>query len=389
MKRIYLDWAAAAPVSAGALRAFSKAVKIYGNPSAAHEEGRAGQEILEDARRRIAHLAGAKPEAVTFTSGATEANALAIRGHVGALLAGKRSPGSIRLMYHPGAHASVVRTMEQLSKEGVKAVPVPLLDGEVDVDALVRELAPEIALISLEVVSPDTGARVDLRRIRAALTKARPNGPRVFLHADASQLPLSESFERTRLGADLITLDAQKVGGVRGIGCLITAPGVPLAPILFGGGQERGMRSGTESPALAASYASALEECAARRELFSADAQKMRSEIIRTLEAALPPLLVNQGRKNVPHILNLSFPGRDTDYLATLLNERGFAVSTKSACETDSEEGSRAVAALTNDVARAASTLRISWGPATRLTDVNRFVKALIESVRFLDRNTL
>ncbi len=389
MKRAYLDFAAAAPASPRAVRAFSAALKAYGNPSAAHEEGRAGKAILEDARKRIAQLSGAKPEAVFFTSGATEANALAIRGHVRALTAGKRTPPSIRLMYHPGAHASVVRTMQELSKEGVKAVPVPLKDGEVDVDALVGQMAPEIALISLEAVSPDTGARVDFRRIRSAIAKARPNGPRVYLHADASQLPLCESFDRTRLGADLITLDAQKVGGVRGIGCLIAAAGVPLSPLVHGGGQERGLRSGTESVALAAAFATALEETAERREDFAAHAQKARDELIEAMARALPTMLVNEGKKNVPHILNLSFPGRDTDYLAALLDERGFAVSTKSACETDSVEGSRAVLALTTDAARAASTLRISWGPDTRPADLKRLRKALIESVRFLDRNTL
>jgi cysteine desulfurase len=198
-----------------------------------------------------------------------------------------------------------------------------------------------------------------------------------------------ESFERTRLSADLLTLDAQKVGGVRGAGVLIVAPNVPLAPVIDGGGQERGLRSGTETPTLANAFATALVECAQERESFAARAALWRAALVQAITTAIPDTLVNEGKKNAPHIVNFSFLGRDTDFLAALLDERGFSVSTRSACETDSIQGSRAVRALTKDAARAISTLRISLGPATHENELKQFAKALISSVAFIDQNTL
>ncbi|MFZ1987984.1 MAG: hypothetical protein WAV21_03070, partial [Minisyncoccia bacterium] len=122
-----------------------------------------------------------------------------------------------------------------------------------------------------------------------------------------------------------------------------------------------------------------------RRETFIAHAEHIRTKLISEITKNISDVEVNQGRKHVPHILNVSLPGRDTDYLIALLDEAGFAVSTKSACETD-VEGSRAVFALTNDLARAASTLRISWGPITKESELTAFVAALTKAVAFIDR---
>ncbi|HRH24397.1 MAG TPA: aminotransferase class V-fold PLP-dependent enzyme [Candidatus Paceibacterota bacterium] len=385
--RIYLDYAAAAPVSPGALKAYTKAVKAFGNPSAAHEEGRAGKAILEDARKRIAHLAGAKPDAIVFTAGATEANALAIQGHVKALQERGVPLEKIHLLYLPGAHASTDAAMTMLAKEGARVELLPIKDGDIDLTTLAGLLRPETALVSMEAVSSETGARFNTRGVRQVLDAH--SGAPVLLHVDATQLPFAESFERTRLAADLISLDAQKVGGVRGIGCLIVSPRTTLLPAIGGGGQERGLRSGTETPAAALAFAIALEEAAGAREAFTARALAARNACIATITSALPDAVVNEGKENVAHILNFSFPGRDTDFLAALLDERGIAVSTRSACETDSVEGSRAVQALTGDSARATATLRISWGPVTKTDDLRRAMTALIEAVRFIDHTRL
>jgi cysteine desulfurase len=188
----------------------------------------------------------------------------------------------------------------------------------------------------------------------------------------------------TRLGADTLTLDAQKIGGVRGSGVLIVPRQVEIAPLLRGGGQERGLRPGTESPALALAFASALEDIDVP--MFVARAQRMREQLLSTLMHTIPSVVLNEGKDQVAHIVNLSLLGRDTDYLVALLSEAGFSVSTKSACATN-EEGSRAVLALTGDPERAASTLRISWGPETKEGDLRRFAGALISSVRFMDTN--
>lgn len=387
MKRVYLDHAAATPVTRTAERAFRRALSAYGNPSSPHAEGKEAKRILEDARTRIARLTEAKPEHVYLTSGATEANNIAIQGVIRALHA---SGASVRAVYQDGAHASIEEPYKMLAEDGVPVSKLPVMGGSFDLSALTKLIASNTVLVSVEAVSSETGARFDTRALRHALDSFRkPGEPRIYLHVDASQLPLTESIERTRLQADLMTLDAQKVGGVRGAGCLIVSSGVPLASVMQGGGQERGIRPGTPSPALAASFATALEEAKENREAFALASRNMREALLRRVLTDISEVYVNEGKENVPSIVNLSFSGRDTDYLATLLDARGFSVSTKSACETDSPDGSRAVMAQTGDASRARSTLRVSWGRKTSMRDIERFASALAHAVRFLDENRL
>jgi cysteine desulfurase len=380
MKRTYLDGASAAPVSKVAWKAFEKAKKADGNPSAPHAEGRAAKDILEAARTTIARLAEAKTDSVIFTSGATEANNLAIQGHIIALR--RTGVKSIHILYLPTAHASVIET---LNAYNIQIEPLVLTDGTVDMKALSKQIRPDTALVAIDAVCGETGTRFDTRDVRRTLDAKRKG---IALHVDASQLPLVESFELTRLGADTLTLDAQKVGGVRGIGVLIVRHGHALAPIMHGGGQEQGLRPGTELPAHAAAFAAALEEAKKSREAFAKRARFARALLIKTIQAAIPDAVVNEGKEFSPHILNISFPGRDTDYAAALLDKDGFAVSTKSACETDAE-GSRVVLALTGDAERAGSSLRISFGSKTSKEDMKRFASALVRTIRFLDAHRL
>lgn len=378
--RTYLDWASAAPPSVSALRALSTALGHFGNPSAPHTEGREARRVVEESRTRIARLMEVKADDIVFTSGATEANALAI---VGAVKGSGKPLADLHILYLPTAHSSSLRTIERLGREGVRVEALQLTDGAIDLARLKGQVRPETFLVSLDVVCGETGARYDVRGVRKVLNEA---GNDVLLHADASQLPLVESITRARLSADLITLDAQKVGGVRGVGLLVAPRHIPLEPIVEGGGQERGLRSGTEPSALIAAFAASLSECAKGHEAFSARAAALRARLIADT-ASIDRLTVNEGKTNAPHILNVSLIGRDTDYLVALLDERGFSVSTRSSCETDAE-GSRVVLAMTGDPERAASTLRVSFGPATREGEVRRFAKALREAVAFLDSYT-
>lgn len=384
MKRTYLDWAAAAPVHKRAQAAFVKSLSLFGNPSSPHEEGRAAHTLLEDARTRIARMAGVKPDAILFTAGATEANALAILGSVRANISEKK-----HVLYLPSAHASTRGCMDMLKEEGVSVEPLVLKDGRIDLGVLASQIRPETILVALEVVCGETGTRFDTRGVRQVLNKARVEGEaKIHLHADASQLPLVESFQLTRIASDTLTLDSQKVGGVRGIGVLVSPRQVQLASLIRGGGQERGLRPGTESAGLAAAFATALEIADAESASFSTRALSLRTRFLSDLLKDIPNFSENAGKEHVPHILNLSFKGIDTDYLCALLDEAGFAVSTRSACATN-EEGSRAVLALTNDAESAASTLRVSLGPTTKEGELERFRVALVRAVRFIDANTL
>lgn len=381
MRRTYLDFAASAPVSPPARKAFLRGLSLYGNPSSPHEDGRLAKEALEDARTRIARLLSVKPDAVIFTSGATEANSLALVGQIDALISKGRTPEDLHVLYSPNAHASTLGAMEELKERGVLVEALALCEGAIDLEHLTSQLRPQTCLVALDLVCGETGIRFASRDVRRVIDAA---GVSARLHVDASQAPYEESCMLTRLGADTLTLDAQKVGGVRGIGVLVAPRHIELSPRMRGGGQERGLRPGTESPALALAFAAALENIDTLT--FSTRALSMREQFLSTLMHTIPNIVLNEGKDHVAHIVNLSLLGRDTDYLVALLSEAGFSVSTKSACATN-EEGSRAVRALTGDPERAASTLRISWGPETSERDLTSFASVLISSVRFMDAN--
>ncbi|MCX6787618.1 MAG: aminotransferase class V-fold PLP-dependent enzyme [Candidatus Kaiserbacteria bacterium] len=375
-RRTYLDYAAG----------------VRGNPSSPHEEGRLAKKMLEDARTAIARLTEVQPDDVLFTSGATESNALAILGHVRALrlLAGPDVPGrnNMHVLYLSSSHASIVENMNVLAREGITIEALPVKDYRIDSERLAAMIRKETVLVSMDAVCGETGVVWNTREVAETLRKARGDGvaARIMLHVDASQAPLTEKISRAHFGADMLTFDASKVSAARGIGMLIAHRTIPLVPLYAGGGQERGLRSGSEAPELAQSFAAALAAAVLGRESFRVSAEKNRT----LLKAALTAILnihIQEGRSQAPHILNLSLPGRDTDYIVALLDEAGFAISSRSACETDSEEGSRAVLALTGDPERARATLRISWGPDTYPRELARFAKALIRAVAFIDNS--
>jgi len=383
-KRFYFDYAASAPTSVRARHAFDSAASIYGNPSSTHAEGVRARTLLEDARTRIARLAGTKADAVIVTSGATEGNAIAIHGHLEARIKQGQKPGSMHVLYLASQHASVQGSMERLASLGVQVEAFNAVGGHISLTEFKKKLRRETVLVSVDVVCGETGAIYKVRDLRRVLDQYKEEtGTTIYLHADASQAPSVESFELEHLGADVLTLDAQKVGGVRGVGVLIAPRRIPLAAIVEGGGQERGIRPGTEPVALVVAFATALEDAHQARASFRTRSQELRAQLLRGIKD-ISNVVVNEGKEQAPHILNLSFLGRDTDYLAVLLDEAGFAVSTKSACETKTS-GSRAVRMMTGDEDRARTTLRISWGPQTTQSEVAQLSRALVDSVRFID----
>lgn len=369
-----------------------RAAGVTGNPSSPHEEGREARRILEDARTSIARLTEVQSDDVIFTSGATESNALAILGYVRALRqrAGADTPGrnNIHVLYLPTSHASIVGNAKLLQAEGVAVEALPVKEYRVDTQALAKMLRKGTALVSMDAVCGETGVVWNTREVAAVLAAFKGSHNRPLLHVDASQASFTEKLTRAHFGAGMLTLDASKVSSARGIGVLIAHRTIPLIPFYMGGGQERGLRPGSEAPALAQSFAEALTTAAKNREIFRALATQSRTLLVEALVKAVPNVHIQEGRSQAPHILNLSLPGRDTDYLVALLDDAGFAVSTRSACETDSEDGSRAVLVLTGDVGRARATLRISWGPSIRPRELMQFSRAFVRAVAFVDNSS-
>lgn len=359
-KRTYLDYAAGGS----------------GNPSSPHEEGRALKSQLEDARTSIARTLEVQPDDVIFTSGATEANAIALLGYVRAIRRHRRN--NAHVLYLPSAHSSIVENVRLLAEEGVIIEKLPVKDARVDIERLSRMITVNTVLVTMDAVCGETGVVWNTREVASVL---RSRAERPLLHVDASQAPMTEKATRAHFDADMLTFDLSKVSSSRGMGILVAHRTIPILPLYRGGGQERGVRPGTEVPGLAQEFARALTVAASGRDAFRTSALQRRTQLVSELTTAIPEVLINEGKAQAPHILNISLPGRDTDFLVALLDEEGFAVSTRSACETDSEEGSRAVYALTGDEARAKSTLRISWGVTVRKSEFSRLVRALVKSL--------
>ncbi|MEK7515807.1 MAG: aminotransferase class V-fold PLP-dependent enzyme [Patescibacteria group bacterium] len=234
-RRTYLDYAAG----------------VSGNPSSPHEEGRIAKKMLEDARTDIARLLEVQSDDVIFTSGATEANALAILGIA------KRGD---HMLYLPSAHASVVENMKLAEERGVEIDVLPIKDWRVDCGKLRELLRPNTKLVSMDAVCGETGVIWNTREVKQTVEA------NILLHVDASQAPLTEKITRAHFGADILTLSGSKVGpthyrcGGRGIGALIAHRTIPIATLYKGGGQERGLRSGSESPELARMFAACLRQ---------------------------------------------------------------------------------------------------------------------------------
>lgn len=355
------------------------AAGVSGNASSPHAEGRAARVQVEVAREKIARILEVKADDIVFTSGATESNALAILGYVRAARKHKRN--NAHVLYLPSSHASVVENMQLLREEGVVAEPLPIRDAEVDIEAMGRLITPNTILVSMDAVCGETGVVWNTREVSNAL---KDTGIR--LHVDASQAPLTEKVTRTHFAADMLTFDLSKISQMRGLGVLVAHRTISIEPLYRGGGQERGLRPGSEVPELAVAFADALERAVTRRAGFANKSVDMRNKLVNGLFESVPDALINEGKKQAPNIVNISLLEADTDYLVALLDDAGFAVSTKSACETDTETGSRAVMAITGDRVRAEHTVRVSWGPNTREQDLLRFVESLKKALQIASK---
>lgn len=382
--RIYLDYAGATPVSPAAHAAFSAALKTWANPSALYAEGVAAHELLTDARRKIARVLECKEGEVVFTSGGTEGNNMAILGVAQAHLE-KRSMSALHIITTTIEHASVLEPIRILEKAGARVtwiVPDPL--GRISVNAITQALTPSTILVSVGWANSEIGTVQPIGAIAKAIRayEAERGAPVVF-HSDAGQAPLYLSPIIAGLGVDVLTVDAGKVYGMRGAGALYVRKGTALKSLFHGGEQERGLRPGTENVALAQALATALMEATAERTQEVERLRALRSTCVTLLTEAFPESVVNGGGdKILPHIVNVSIPTIDPEYIVLALDAAGIAVATKSACE-EGRQDSHVVRALVGpeNIWRARTTLRFSFGHATREKDIVRMVAALKTAV--------
>ena len=353
---VYLDHNATTPLRPQAERAAAAALARTGNPSSVHRFGRAVRRTVEDARERIAAFVGARPDSVIFTSGGTEANALALRGS-----------GRARIVVSAVEHASVLAAAPEAAR-----VPVTQ-DGVIELDALEAALAadPRPTLVSLMLANNETGA---IQPVAEAAEIARRFG--ALLHCDAVQAAGKISIDLAGLGAHLLTLSAHKLGGPMGVGALVAGDAVPLEALLKGGGQERGLRAGTENASGIAGFAAAAEAAAAELGRFGRLAA-WRAGLEARAQAAVPSARVlGAGAARLANTSCLALPGVAAETQVIALDLAGVAVSAGSACSSGKVGPSHVLAAMGVGEDIAASAIRVSLGWSSAETDVERFLEA-------------
>lgn len=381
MKRIYMDHASATPVLPAAARAVARAMERLGNPGATHAEAVAAKQLLQKSREQIAQELACKPREVIFTSGLSEANNLAILGFARHLLMTHQDDALMGTHWVVSSieHDSVLECFAEVERMGGKVTHLdPDGKGIIAADAVTRALKPETVIVSIGWGNNEIGVIQPLRSISLAIKEhEKKHGAVVALHSDAGQAPLYLHPTVHTLGVDLFALGSGKLYGPRGTGALYVSNRVTLAPVQLGGGQERGLRAGTEDVALAAGFASAVEGMSKAREKEARRLRKLRDEFAGSVTALFPDVVLNTDlARCLPHILNVSLPGINAEYTALALDRKGIAISTKSACN-EGDTSSHVVAALGGPEWRSRNTLRFSLGLSTTSRDLSNVLEAL------------
>jgi cysteine desulfurase len=370
----YLDNSATTRVrQEAALAVMGAMTDSFGNPSSLHGLGLAAEQLVKKARGQVAALIGAPPAAIFFTSGGTEANNLAILGAARTY----RQRGR-HIITSATEHPSVLETCRALEREGFSVTYLPVDDqGRVSPNQVEDALTDETILVSIMHVNNEIGTIQPVEEIGRRL-KARG---RILFHIDAVQSAGKLPLQVDRLGCDLLTLSSHKIHGPKGIGALYVRPGLRLEPILHGGGQERGLRSGTENvPGIAgfgAAAQAALQELAGTPDRL----RRLKLELIKKLEESGLRFAVNgpdpASDWAAPHVLNLSFAGVDRgEVLVHALEQHGVFVSTGSACHSKHASVSHVLEAIGCSRERSGGAIRISLSPLTGEAEIDAFVSA-------------
>ena len=366
-ERVYLDWNATTPLRPEARAAMVAAWDLSGNPSSVHAEGRRARRLMEDARAAVAGAVGALPRNVVFTSGGTEANALALVPglHRGA---GQRAA---RLLVSAIEHVSVLEG-GRFPADAVGKIRVTR-SGVVDLDHL-RELLASgpPALVSVMAANNETGA---LQPVADAAGLVHEAGG--LLHVDAIQALGKIAFNINGVGADLATFSGHKIGGPKGVGALVVAEGLAgLEPVLRGGGQELGRRAGTENVAGIAGFGAAVK---AALQALPEDAERMaslRDRLENGLRGIAGATIFVDDVKRLPNTVLFTAPGLKAETAVIGFDLEGVAVSSGSACSSGKVQPSHVLSAMGYDATVAQGAVRLSLGWSTEPDDINRALEA-------------
>ena len=365
----YLDNAATTAVLPRAREAALSAMDQFGNPGSLHAMGQRARTLLEDSRGRVAAALGVKPGCVTFTSGGSESTNTALRGAAHRLRHLGRNIVSTAI-----EHDATLNTLKALQNQGFEVtLAAPERDGSVTAEAIRAALRPDTVLVSLMAVCNETGAVLPIREAKAAMAQVCPGA---LLHVDAVQAFCKIDLPMDCI--DLMSLSAHKIGGLKGSGALYVREGLHLTPLIYGGNQENGLRSGTEAMPQIAAFAAAAEERTARFAENTAHMAALRDRLLAGARAL--GCEINTPADCAPHIVNLSpCVGRSEVYIR-VLSDRGIYVSGGSACSRGKK--SHVLTAMRVSGKNADAALRVSLCPENTEEDADAFLAALDQAKR-------
>jgi cysteine desulfurase len=386
MKRVFLDYASITPVDLGVAGEMQKIQsKFWANPSSLHLEGEMAKNVLEEARVKIARILHCRASEIFFTSGGTESLNLAIWGVIKA--SKEKLPHIITSTIE---HPAVLEPIKNLVKNGEAEVSFvsPNEKGIINLQSIKKEIKQNTTLVVIQHANNEIGTIQFIREIARIIKESRKEKtPFPYLLVDACQSVLYENISLERLGADLLVLDGIKMYGPRGMGILVVKHSTKISPIVFGGGQEGGLRSGTENVVGAAGLAKALEIAVEMREKESKRLTQLRDYAIQKIIKEIPPpaggsSLNGDLENRLPNNINICLPKQDSEFLVIKLDTLGFAVSAASACHTLSLENGSYVIENLGRKNCGSSSLRITLGRSSKKSDLDKFISALKKIIK-------
>lgn len=383
-KRIYLDYASITPIDNDVKQAIEKGYEFFYNPSSIHKDGVQARGMLDDARERVAHFFHAHADEIMFTASGTESCVTALRGvvHHAQREAGIETP---HIIISAIEHAAVMETAEQLQAEGARVSIVPVdAGGRIDVAEVKELITKETVLISLIMMNNEIGVIEPIREMSLVVRKYKTEHKSMYplFHTDASQALLYEDIDLRKIHVDLLTGDSIKCYGPRGVGVLVKRRDVMMDPLLTGGGQEKGLRSGTENVPGIVGFAKALEIARDQRESERTRLMHIRLYAKEKIQKIIPGAEFNEDEHfTSPHILNVCFKGSDAEYIVISLDALHISCSYASACQSlHGDTSSYVIGALQkSDCER--SSVRFSFGRDTTYTHIDALGDALAELV--------
>ena len=385
MQSIYLDNSATTPLCPEAVAAMTEAMATFGNPSSLHGVGQAALMLLNRARGQVGTALGiknVKSNELIFTSCGTEASALAIYGTV---YAKPRRFGN-RVITTDCEHPSVEEAMKRLEADGLEIVRIPTKGGVLDTEAAIAALEKPTVLVSMMMVNNETGAHFDVARVFAA---AKTLDSRTVTHCDAVQGFLKVPFTPAGIRADLVTVSAHKIHGPKGVGALYIHPDIiktrRIIPYLPGGGQESGLRSGTENTVGICGFGAAARAGFATRGADHAKMTALRDRLEGRLRDMGVQVNIPEGNR-APHVLNLTLPDIKSQTMLNFLSAKGICVSSGSACSSHSTHVSPSLAAFGLSAHEADCSLRVSFSAQNTEDEVDALCEALGQGIGTLVR---